>query len=343
MIATIRIPKLRRRLVLLLPLVLPPISGLASEWTDRRASLRVLFQVEEFRVFYDLEGPDQLPTEFRSDADGDGTPDLVQNIALQMVVARELFTEVLGLRHPFAGARYKRRTKYIDINLLKFPLKKGGPKNGVAYDGIVDFERPIDKKRSVKVLAIDLSNRVNVMTATPAHELFHLYQNGYTMFKNRWYTEGTARWAEYAFKRGVGKAGRFPRDHAELQELLGKSYTASGFWNALCVHIDPSGMLIIPRRLEERTYVGGVDRVLDVDHLHGVGFIKALLRELDKQDAVASRDRGRKSHHWKESAQKDPGNNRYIWNAVKKVLKRDFPSFADSPPVREMINLRTEK
>jgi len=36
--------------------------------------------------------------------------------------------------------------------------------------------------------------------STPAHELFHLYQYGYALFKQRWYLEGMAKWMETVFK-----------------------------------------------------------------------------------------------------------------------------------------------
>ena len=49
-------------------------------------------------------------------------------------------------------------------------------------------------------LTIDIDRDIGTRNLTPAHELFHAFQNGYTLFKNAWYTEGTARWAENAFR-----------------------------------------------------------------------------------------------------------------------------------------------
>ena len=87
------------------------------EWKKKRVALKECCVEGEFRVFYTLEGESALSPSQRADADQNGVPDKIQNIARQLVVARQLYVEVFKLRHPFEGPRYKNRVKFFDVHV----------------------------------------------------------------------------------------------------------------------------------------------------------------------------------------------------------------------------------
>jgi hypothetical protein len=260
-----------------------------AEWRERRAALREMHRVDEFRIFYSRSGTNALPNV--EDANRNGTPDYVERIARELVSARRVYADQLRLTHPMSRPRYGNQAAFIDVNLLSFPLSPGGPRNGVAYDELSSLARVQDGGKKVRVLVVDIANSLPANNATAAHELFHLYQNGYTFFKNRWYTEGTARWAEQLGKASSGKPGRLPQSPAEMHELFRQSYETAPFWRRLAVQLDPGGR----------------------------NFIKAFLEELDRMDDAVSAGASGK---WQEADQMSSANDIYLWRALRSTLQR---------------------
>ncbi len=60
------------------------------DWKRKRVALEECYVEDEFRVFYTFEGESALSPSQREDADRNGVPDKMQNIARQLVVARQL-------------------------------------------------------------------------------------------------------------------------------------------------------------------------------------------------------------------------------------------------------------
>lgn len=263
-----------------------------ADWRERRAALSEMFQSDEFRIFYSRTGADALPNQ--EDANRNGTPDYVDRLAREFVAARNRYDRELQLTHPIKSPRYKNQAEFIDVNVLSFPLSTNGPRHGIAYDELSSFSRSRDLGRKVRVLVIDVANDLSPKNLTPAHELFHLYQNGYTFFKNRWYTEGTARWAESPSKNNSFADREWPRSVSEVRGLFKKTYDASSFWTSLASKADPTA--------------------------NGRAFIKALLEELDRMDDIVSATNGR--NQWKEADQFSGTNDVYIWDALLNTLKR---------------------
>jgi len=172
------------------------------------------------------------------------------------------------------------------------------------------------------VVTIDLSKDLRTRNLTPAHELFHIFQNGYTLFKNAWYTEGTARWSESAFRKGTGQAGALPQTAEDLSRLFKLKYDACRFWLAMARETDSVGKLRIPPDLREVSYVGGGGPVIQDDTFWGAAFLKSLLEELDRMDDVASRDCGLNPSGWRDARRKSAENNPYVWAAVMNVCRR---------------------
>jgi hypothetical protein len=282
--------------VLLIPIFSCFVS--AGSWEKRRSTLEKVAIYEEFRVFYSLSGKDKLPRNSQADNNHNNVPDFIEDIGKRLMDSNKFLKYKVGLKNPLKSNRYRGRANYIDVNVLDFSKNKNGPKNGIAYDGTPKFNRALVGKASVNVLAMDISGGVNLNSNTVEHELFHLYQNGYTYFKNRWYTEGTARWSELVIKGRIGKGSKLPTTRVEKKELFKKSYDAKSFWNELIILTDKENL--------------------------GKNFIKYLLEELDNVDDIAARSRGINSKGWKESEQRSTKNNFYIWQAINRVNKR-FP------------------
>lgn len=285
------------------------------EWKKRRSALTHRHQVQEFRIHYSLEGRDGLQD--LKDQNQNGIPDRIEDIATQLITARDLYQDVLGLRHPLQSPRYRERARFIDINVGRLPFTTGAPKlNGSAGDAIVNYYRPMDPPEGVEVLTIDILNTLSSSNLTPTHELFHLYQYGYTLYKGGWYLEGTARWSELAFKEGAGKPESLPRSREDLEKLWTKRYDAIGFWAALAHTADPESRIIIPPQLLERRLLGNGEPVIRDSLFPGATLLKDFLEAMDRRDDETSREKGLNPLDWPETFQKSPENNPMIWKAV---------------------------
>ena len=286
------------------------------KWQQCRVVLDKCLVRDEFRIYYALSDNDALLSLDRGDCNGNGVPDKIENIARQLVAARRVFVEVMGLRHPFEGSRYKGRVKFIDVHV------RGLKVNGSAGDAIVNYHRPSDPPQGVEVLTIDISKKLPCRNLTPAHELFHIFQNGYTLFKNAWYYEGMARWSESALGKGAGIAGPLPTSAVDVTELFKLKYGASCFWLAAARETDKLGRIRLPEALRALKYVGTETSVIGDDLFCGTALMRALLEELDRADEIVSRKRGLAALDWKEVEQRSSANDRHIWAATMNVCRR---------------------
>ncbi len=268
----------------------------AGAWEDRRSKLDQVEIYGGYRIFYSLSGKDALPKHRKVDSDKSGIPDFIESVGRRLTDAGRFFRSEVGLIPPLKSKRYLGKAHYIDVNILDFSNNKKGPKNGVAYDGTPKFNRARTGQASLNVLVIDLSGSVRLQSNSVEHELFHLYQNGYTFFKNRWYTEGTARWSELIIEGRMGSREILPDSKITREKIFKKTYDANRFWNELIIKVDSK--------------------------TQGKRFIKILLEELDYADNIAARKRGLNERYWKESDQRSTDNNIYIWNATLKAIQR---------------------
>jgi hypothetical protein len=277
---------------LLLALLIGMAIPCQAEWRERRGALTEMHSMGEFRIFYSLSGQDALPNS--ADANVNGAPDYVERVASELAAARDLYDRQLQLVHPLKSPRYNDQAEFIDVHLLSFPLTSSGAKHGIAYDELSSFDRARERGRKTKVLVMDLSNDLPARNPTPAHELFHLYQNGYTLFKNRWFTEGTARWAESLDKKASAGAGQLPSSPSEVNDLFRKTYQAASFWTAVVNRMDPAG--------------------------GGRAFIRPFFEQLGRMDDAAGAKTGQGVTKWTEKQQMSPANDAYIWKALQDTL-----------------------
>lgn len=275
-----------------------------------------MHQDGRLRIFYALEGRHAVdPT----DANRNGTPDQVEDIATQILAARDLWVGALGYPDPFASERY-REAAFLDVHLRHRDTLGA---NGIAYDELQSYRKPGDPP-GTRSLGFSVATSVKAAeNLTPAHEFFHLIQNGATFFKNRWFTEGTARWSEAglgagAVSRGLKAAVWPPATPLRLDELAYE--TAGQYWEPLLLQVDAERRLPeLPASLTERRYLNGQPVLRDLD-LAGWTFVRDLLAELGRADDLAFQARG--LTRWSEDEQKSPANTPFLENAVRAVAAR---------------------
>ena len=295
-------------------LVIPLLMG---SWKDEHEALNQVFYAQEFRLFYTLAGTDALPEKNRVDSDLNGTPDFIESIAQQLQVASALFTQVFGFTPPLESARYKNRVQSIDIHFLAKESK------GSAGDGVIEFRYPILYNRPTTVLVMNLAVDLREKSLTPSHELFHLYQNGYSMFKNRWYTEGMARWSEYAFREGTGSRNVLPTTNKGLELLLSQTYAAKTFWRRLAYLLDTNNGVFEMATINQQA-IQGQDLLIQDNRIYGFEFIRYLLEALDSTDEHAALAYGVAPHEWDESLQHSPSNDKYILCAIHHTISEHY-------------------
>lgn len=183
--------------------------------------LEKAYQVDDFHIYYSLQGKDAL--QYPQDSTGDGVPDVIKDIGSQLQAAKYLYSSLLGLRSPL---RQKIYTRAQQINIYLLTLPKG---NGLAFDRVA-AETMSDGTALPCGLKIVLNAALRpARNVTPAHELFHLYQYGYAVFKQRWYLEGMARWMENAF-RPAEKSVAPSAAAAVCEDNFSRGYGAANFW-----------------------------------------------------------------------------------------------------------------
>jgi hypothetical protein len=286
-----------------------------ADWRDKHRSIDRFIEDGELRVYYTLKGEHALPSKYRADTDKDGTPDRVQNVLRQLRFADTLCREVVGLRPPLQSPRYKDKAFRLELYLLKMEEKRG-----ITYDEVCNFKRSEDPEGGVPVLFVEMANRLPERNVTPVHEMFHLYQSGYTMFKNRWFTEGTSRWAEFVLHPKAGQTERdLPQSPAARAELFKRTYDADRFWNNLVRRVADTDRKELPESLRATRYVGDSKPVNVHQRVYGPALIKALLEELDRVDDKFAERKGLEPYKWKESQQRAKEHDREIWNALVRV------------------------
>ncbi|MFV5550216.1 hypothetical protein VXQ35_16760 [Acinetobacter oleivorans] len=203
----------------------------------------------KIRVIYSLNEIDQ------TDINKNNIPDYVENIAIQANTTIEAL-DYLGFVNPLNSPRYKSEVNYIDIHLVNISY------NGIAYDK--PYLASFDGIKKDKALLIKLNSRLknfpgNYWTVV-AHEIFHLYQYGYSPLKPSWYLEGMANWSERLLRKDdIDIRGRVllpTNTNSLLNDIYLIPYNKLWYRLAFLSKIDNS-QLNLPDSIIKRTYVDG--------------------------------------------------------------------------------------
>lgn len=252
----------------------------------------------DFRVLYATQG-EHAPKRMQ-DKDRNGTPDYVDDILTQLQAAQHVFEDVWGLQSPLKQARHVGSVAHIDVPVLAM---RG--KTGVAYSGVRAYRIAIDGAERRCNLRIDVSNELVPHTLTPVHELFHLYQYGYTQIKVRWYLEGMARWSESAIAKRHPPLTTLPSSPESLETLMASSYSAVSFWHRLGELLDSDGHMSLITDLGKRRYTDG--RAVFQDQVfQGGRLVKSTLLKLQAMEGSAAKRLGWTQNTWREAQKFSP-------------------------------------
>lgn len=267
-----------------------------------------------FRINFLRAGPESVPP---NDANGNNCPDVIEDMARQLVVAHHIFVNLSGFRSPFASPRYK-GLKYILVVVRdrSNSLLKGS--SGRSYDQMTK------NNTLVMAIAADMDPARN---ATPAHEYFHCIENGLTFFKNPWYAEGMARWAEDAVRavrpasKSMDEIKGMLHDPTQLRALYASSYTAADLlWRPLADLCGGAGVRLSSHDpVLSLKYSSGAPVMQDFN-FSGAAFMALLLEKLGRQDERAFAANG--YGFWSEANQRNAKNNPYILETVRGLLSQ---------------------
>lgn len=241
------------------------------------------------------------------------------DLKMQLEAADVLYREVLGLTPPLLMPRYQR------ANFIMVMLRADQARGGQAYDEVVRSPAVSDCH-----IRMALGGQINAAeNLTPAHELFHLYQNAHMMFKQSWVHEGLARWSESLLRGGAQEGHPLPANAAALEVVMQDSYGAAIFWQRLFYLLDPQGDSAIPKALREMHYHDG-SQVVAVSEYYGSEFLPLLFSSLNEAGATLSHQEQWPVYGWAEAEQHDLRHNRAILSAVHHAVSIYMP-IADQP------------
>ena len=263
------------------------------------------------QVHYATRGSQQLGN--LRDKNKNDIPDVIEDLILQLQAAEQLYSEVLGLTPPLRQPRYANANH---INVFVVAMKKG---NGLAFDEVINDRKEGDSPDTGCAIRMYISRDLEPSSnVTPAHELFHLYQYGYAMFKRSWYLEGLARLLEEPF------AGRRKRSQATTpltcHDVLSESYSASRYWwdQSETLDLPP---IDIPDDLLSLRYVDGRP-VFKEQSINNGKFISSVLESLQRASARSSESADLPLYRWPEKTQRSSQFDQEICATVEKTVQQ---------------------
>lgn len=262
------------------------------------------YVADDFHIFYSLQGPDAI--KFQYDSLGDGVPDRIKDIATQLQAARFLYSTVLGLRFPLQQKIY---TRARQINVYIITLPKG---NGVAFDRVASEKMSNGVRLSCGLKVVLNTSLDPADNATPAHELFHLYQYGYAVFKQKWYLEGMARWMENVF-RPADKRVLPLAEPSTCERNFSRGYGAASFWASYAQHGFPA--ITLPDKAMAWRYADG-SPVFKPRELPGGKMLQPFFQQLALSSESISREMNLANTRWSEKQQRDGQFNGLICQAL---------------------------
>jgi len=181
-----------------------------------------------FRFFYRLDGSSFSPKDITASIIDD-VPDYIIEQAEAFIQAYTIFTNRLKLKEPLSS-KYFPDTEYIDVLIDDIPEQKG-----LVSGTVTTMERCLNGVKFCQGSAIRIRLHRDLIkkSATPIHELFHVFQYAYTPFTNGWFMEGLARWSQNLTHTRKMHSETLPRSLDELDILLDRSHDAEYFWRKI--------------------------------------------------------------------------------------------------------------
>lgn len=281
-------------------------------------SLDKRYTSEGLRIFYTTNSKSPDAVADLTDRNRNEVPDYIENIAIQFNTSRKALNH-LGFQDPLLSPRYKGVAKFIDIHVMKLAG------NGLAYEVPYNHTQNVLKAKQC-VLFIKLRNNLEAFPGNWSivhHELFHLYQYGYTQFKASWHLESMSAWSERLIRTGAIKnynailANNFSDLEANIFNL-----PYNKMWDRLAQIADKAKpKLALPKYLLDKKYTNG-EKVFKDDQLWGHAYIKTVLQRLSVHSMSVSKSKRWDPYAWSEVDQRDPKHNIYIIKSAKEAMDK---------------------
>ncbi len=251
-----------------------------------------------FRVFYSLKEDSKSPKDV-SCSIHDEIPDYITELLHSFANGYNIYLGKYKLMNPLkSGIYFEKGAKFIDVMIENIPIQKG-----LVAAELVNNSSLFGKEEPMRGSAIRILLDRNLIknSATPIHELFHVFQYNYCSFNNMWFMEGLARWGQNITHERQNKPEILPSNKEELETLLHRAHDAEYFWRRLI------SLSKVPEEL----------------------FIKSLLEHSTCQASVleeryASQERY-KPNNWTKEEKKSALNNKYIFSAILDTIGEPSP------------------
>ncbi|MBX3021784.1 MAG: hypothetical protein KF799_08930 [Bdellovibrionales bacterium] len=296
-----------------------------------------VYKLGSVRVFYTVTANNPDAVLDQTDRNKNKVPDYVEDLARQITATRMALNS-LGFVDPLNSPRYRAYgVKYIDVHVRNMA------ENGLAYDEANVYPNNALKENACTV-QIDVSNKLAVFPGTwsvGAHELFHIYQYGMTMFKRSWFLEGTAAWGERVIRLGgLRGSGLTPLPSTPLalqQKVFAVPYNE--LWDRLATLSDRTqGEFALSSNLMSETYVDG-SRIFKDQKLVGIAFMKTVLKHLAQESDDISAQNNWDKYSWKEADQTDPRHEGRMIDAVQRAMMELGMDRAASSEISSFLRL----
>ena len=122
------------------------------------------------------------------------------------------------------------------------------------------------------------------------------------MFKNSWFSEGTARWSEALINMGIVRKQKLPTTIKQLNnDFLNQTYKTDVYWNQMAY--------LCSKKKSNK--------------LHGYDFIENILEDFGKKDKQVTKEMNYEKYKWSEKDQKSIKNNSYMLCSIKETLLKN--------------------
>ena len=254
-----------------------------------------------FRIFYNTKSDKQTPKKLRY-KQHKKIPDYIIDISKAFYKAYEIYIDKLNLKDPTKkGIYFDKGARFIDILIKDIPIQKGL----VAAELIDNSKYFTEDKLKGKAIKIQLHNDLIINTATPTHELFHVFQYNYCNFNNMWFMEGLGRWAQNLTHKRKMIDEKLPQNIDQLEFLLSRAHDAEYFF----------------RQLLSKSK-------------NQLQFIKVFLEECEIEDKKIQVQQNIK---WTKELKKTPDNNKYILSAILNTI--DVCEFNQDEELNNFIDI----
>lgn len=264
-------------------------SSAYSEWRAPREALDQRVVEGAVNVYFTKHGRDAFDAE------------KVSQLRTQLASATLFFERTLGLKSPLTMPRYQGNVKRIDVHVLQ--LARG---NGSAGDAAIRYRYQKFGEEEGRALTLTIGAHWEPPNLTPAHELFHAYQYGYTYFKNPWFLEGLARSLEYPMAGVSGAEAPLPSAMSEWQALVRKSYGAHLMWSRLMRLCEPMCKPV------SEPFAAPC----------GAPLVKATLEAFGEVQAKVTKVRNLDPADWPEDEQRNAANAPYMAQGLRDAIAR---------------------